>query len=152
MTGDGLGSDGPARRRPRALPCPRTHCWGTLVTLGVGAGDPEAAAAAPDRLSGADMVFAAGAAEATVLFYAEAWRVERVGSDPVGTLAAWFAAQPGSTAVFAAPGEPAVFLDLDELRERLPGVDIEQVSGEVLVPPELHPLDREPGPRGWALE
>lgn len=105
----------------------------TLVGVGVGPGDPGLVTVkAANLLAAADVVFVpvadsgeTGRAEQTVLFYAEAWRVERVvfalhdrehgrarerAWDAAATqVAAWFAAHPGGMAVFATIGDPCVY-------------------------------------------
>jgi hypothetical protein len=149
MTGDGPGSNDPVRRRPHVLPCPgasrrRTRRRGTLTTLGVGVGDPATAGAAADRLTDADVVFVVGEAEATVLFYAEAWRVELVDGDIAG-VAAWFRRHPGGTAVLVTPGDPACDATLAEVAAGLGNVRVEHLAGLTLVPPRRRPL-------GWVVE
>jgi len=111
---------------------------GLLVGVGVGPGDPELVTVkAANLLAKADVVFVpvaapadgqpteTGRAEQTVLFYAEAWRIERVEfalhdrehtaarerawDAAASQVAAWFAAHPGGTAVFATIGDPCVY-------------------------------------------
>jgi precorrin-2/cobalt-factor-2 C20-methyltransferase len=106
---------------------------GTLVGVGVGPGDPELVTVkAANLLAAADVVFVpvadsgeTGRAEQTVLFYAEAWRIERVvfalhdrehtqrreqAWDAAAVqVARWFAGHPGGTAVFATIGDPCVY-------------------------------------------
>jgi precorrin-2/cobalt-factor-2 C20-methyltransferase len=105
----------------------------TLIGVGVGPGDPELVTVkAANLLAKADIVFVpvadsgeTGRAEQTVLYYAEAWRVERVvfalhdrehterreraWDAAAAQVAAWFAARPGSTAVFATIGDPCIY-------------------------------------------
>jgi precorrin-2/cobalt-factor-2 C20-methyltransferase len=105
----------------------------TLVGVGVGPGDPELVTVkAANLLAKADVVFVpvadsgeTGRAEQTVLYYAEAWRVERVvfalhdrehgerreraWDAAAAQVAAWFAAHPGGTAAFATIGDPCVY-------------------------------------------
>jgi len=97
-----------------------------------------------------------GRAEQTVLHYAEAWRIERVEfaltlADPVdgrlhdtdtrerawagaaAQVAAWFAAHPGGTAVFATLGDPCVYSTFSYLAESVCGsvadLSVELVPG-----------------------
>jgi precorrin-2/cobalt-factor-2 C20-methyltransferase len=105
----------------------------TLVGVGVGPGDPELVTVkGANLLAAADVVFVpvadaeeTGRAEQTVLFYAEAWRVQRVvfalhdrehtrareqaWDAAAAQVAAWFAAHPGGTAAFATIGDPCVY-------------------------------------------
>jgi precorrin-2/cobalt-factor-2 C20-methyltransferase len=105
----------------------------TLVGVGVGPGDPELVTVkAANLLAKADVVFVpvadsgeTGRAEQTVLFYAEAWRVERVvfalhdrehtdrreraWDAAAEQVARWFAEHPGGVAAFATIGDPCIY-------------------------------------------
>lgn len=124
----------------------------TLVGVGVGPGDPELVTVkAANVLAKADIVFVpvadtgeTGRAEQTVLFYAEAWRVERVVfalHDRVHTarrerawdaaaaqVAGWFTRNPGGTAAFATIGDPCVYSTFSYLAE-----SVRQLVGRVAV-------------------
>ncbi|WP_214370140.1 SAM-dependent methyltransferase [Pseudonocardia sp. H11422] len=148
-----MAGDGPVlfpRRRggPALARCrrgSRTRA-GTLIGLGVGPGEPDALApGAVDRLAGADVVFVPAAAEATVLFYAEAWRVERIGDrDGARHVADWFAAHPGGTAVFATAGDPGICRSFGAAagvaRELIGALRVSHLPGVTIVPPRRSPL------------
>jgi precorrin-2/cobalt-factor-2 C20-methyltransferase len=97
-----------------------------------------------------------GRAERTVLFYAEAWRVERVEfaltrldrggereqdledrerawGDAAAQVARWFAEHPGGTAAFATIGDPSIYSTFsylaDGVRELLGELEIQVVPG-----------------------
>ncbi|TWF74234.1 precorrin-2 C20-methyltransferase /cobalt-factor II C20-methyltransferase [Pseudonocardia hierapolitana] len=129
----------------------------TLVGVGVGPGDPELVTVkAANLLAKADVVFVpvadsgeTGRAEQTVLFYAEAWRVERVvfalhdrehtqareraWDAAAAQVAAWFAAHPDGTAVFATIGDPCIYSTFSYLAASVRGVlgelDVQLVPG-----------------------
>lgn len=135
MTGDG--------------PSPARRPAGTLVVLGTGAGTRDTHAAV-DVLAGADAVFAgpprAGAdPESTVLFYAEAWRVECLGPrEGAARLACWFDDHPGGTAVLATAGAPerdvAFGAAVEGLRRLRPALGVRRLDGVCVAPPERSPL------------
>ena len=136
MTGPGRSSDAHPWRADVALPNPRSRI-GRLTVIGCRRrpADPMIAAAT-DRLAAADVVFAAAESEKTVLFYAEAWRVEPFTG--AAQIASWFTAHPGATAAIVAPGDPGPLLaDLDVL---LPGLQIDGADGLTVGPPPRHPL------------
>lgn len=137
MTGDGPVPP-PARRRA-----------GALVVLGTGPGTRHTHPAV-DALAGADAVFAGPARagtdpESTVLFYAEAWRVEclapREGAD---RLARWFDGHPGGTAVLATAGAPerdvAFAAAVEGLCRLRPDLTVRRLDGVCVAPPERSPL------------
>ena len=140
MTGDGRDSDAHARRSAGVgLPYPRSGRSGAgrLVALGCRRHPAErVAAAAADRLAGVDVVFAAPESEATVLFYAEAWRVESL--DGAAHVASWFAAHPGGTAAIVSSADAGPLLA--DLHLLLPGLQIDRASGLVLGPPRRRRL------------
>lgn len=132
----------------------------TLVGVGVGPGDPELVTVrAANVLAKADVVFVpvadaaaggeTGRAEQTALYYAEAWRVERVlfalhdrehtarreqaWDAAAAQVADWFAAHPGGTAAFATIGDPTVYSTFTYLaasvRERVATLAVQLVPG-----------------------
>lgn len=141
MTGDGPPPHARATRGSGVrLPCRRAGS-GRLVVMRCcrSTGDPDPTAAA-DRLAAADVVFAAAECEPTVLFYAEAWRVEPLtGGGP--TVAAWFGRHPAGTAAVVVPGDSGGQL-LADLQLLLPALHIERATGMPLVPPRPRRLGR----------
>lgn len=134
----------------------------TLVGVGVGPGDPELVTVkAANLLAKADVVFVpvadsddgrppeTGRAEQTALFYAEAWRVERVvfalhdrehsvrreqaWDAAAGQVARWFADHPGGTAAFATIGDPCVYSTFTYLaatvRDQVGELDVQLIPG-----------------------
>jgi hypothetical protein len=124
---------------------------GTLLVFGTGPGDPDDAEA-PDHLAAAEAVFAGPPGsgpdpEATALFYAEAWRVERIDArDAASRLATWFDGRPGRTAALlvAGPVEDAVAFGavLDGLARLRPGLRVDRRAGAAVTPPRRSPLTR----------
>ncbi|GAA4698919.1 hypothetical protein GCM10023215_41690 [Pseudonocardia yuanmonensis] len=130
MTGDGRAT---AARTP------------TVTVLGTGGGDPDTAdtAAGADLLAAADAVLATPDVESTVLFYAEAWRVERL-PDLAGAVAAVadLVGLGSRRVVLAVPGDPATSPGCRALLDglRVAGIRAEARPGVSLVPPRLSPM------------
>lgn len=109
-----------------------------VVVLGVGTSDgsaePEAAC-----LEQADHVLVAPELESAVLFYAEAWRVDRVRpADAVTAVADLLALRGPCTVALVVPDEPAWQAVVDGLRVSLDARVT--VPGTAVVPPRLSPL------------
>ncbi|GAA1836972.1 hypothetical protein GCM10009836_14430 [Pseudonocardia ailaonensis] len=112
-----------------------------VLLLGTGGG--EADPVGPDLLAGADHVFTVAAAESVVLFYAEAWRVERV--DLVGAVRAitdLVALDSPATIVLTVDGDPAADPACRAVVDGLAvaGISAVTVPGVSVVPPRLSPL------------
>lgn len=118
-----------------------------LLVLGTGS-DPATGPA--DPLAGADTVFAfpprhAEDPESVALFYAEAWRVERVTpGDAVARVAAWAGTGPAGAGVLLVSGEPtddaALGAVLDGLARAVPDLDVRVPAGARVAPPRRSPL------------
>jgi len=116
---------------------------GQVRVLVLGTGREETDPDGPDLLAGADHVFTVEAAESVVLFYAEAWRVERI--DLVGAvreitdLAARRSPRTVVLAVEGDPGtDPACRAVVDGLG--VAGIEAVVVPGVTVVPPRLSRL------------
>lgn len=117
-----------------------------LSVLGTGA-DPATGPA--DPLADADTVFTFPPRdddpESVALFYAEAWRVERVTPrDAVARVSAWAARRSAGSAVLLVSGEPAddaaLGAVLDGLARALPALDVQVPAGARVAPPHRSPL------------
>lgn len=99
-----------------------------------------------DLLAEADTVFTfPRGPESVALFYAEAWRVERVTPrDAVARLTAWAGAGPPGTGVLVVAGEPCDDVGLgavlDGLARTAPELDVRVPAGTRLAPPHRGPL------------
>jgi hypothetical protein len=105
-----------------------------VVVLGVGSGDPDSG-----HLEQADHVLVAPELESAVLFYAEAWRVDRVRpGDAVTAVAELLALDGPCTVALVVPDEPAWRAVVDGLRVAVAARVT--VPGTAVVPPRLVPL------------
>ncbi|MFP5070382.1 hypothetical protein ACLFMI_12030 [Pseudonocardia nantongensis] len=117
-----------------------------LSVLGTAA-DPATGPA--DPLAEADTVFTfpprADDPESVALFYAEAWRVERVTPrDAVARVSAWAASRSAGAAVLLVSGDPAADAALgsvlDGLTRAVPELDVRVPAGARVAPPHRSPL------------
>ncbi|BBG03160.1 MULTISPECIES: hypothetical protein [Pseudonocardia] len=117
-----------------------------LVVLGTEQGGPAVGSGGEDLLAEADTVFAfPGEPESVALFYAEAWRVERISPrDGVARLTGWAAGGPAANGVLLVAGDPtadvALIAVLDGLARTAPDLDVRVVAGTRVAPPHRSPL------------
>ncbi|MBP2369383.1 hypothetical protein [Pseudonocardia parietis] len=119
-----------------------------LVVLGTepaGASAP-AGHGVEDLLAEADTVFTfPRGPESVALFYAEAWRVERVTpGDAVARITAWADAAPPGTGVLLVAGEPSGDVGLGAVLDGLactaPDLDVRMPAGTRVAPPHRGPM------------
>ncbi|GAA1382254.1 hypothetical protein GCM10009613_09760 [Pseudonocardia kongjuensis] len=118
----------------------------TLVVLGTEPAGESAGHGLEGLLADADTVFTfPRGPESVALFYAEAWRVERISPrDAVGRITAWAADHPAGNGVLLVAGEPAADVALgavlDGLARTAPGLGIRVAAGTRVAPPHRSPL------------
>lgn len=121
-----------------------------LIVLGTEPADGSVPAGqgVENLLADADPVFAfPHGPESVALFYAEAWRVERITPrDGVSRVTAWATATSGSagTGVLLVAGDPsrdvALGAVLDGLGRTAPGLEVRVRAGTRVAPPRRSPL------------
>ncbi|MBC3191247.1 hypothetical protein H7X46_09265 [Pseudonocardia sp. C8] len=117
-----------------------------LIVLGTDPAGAAGSGGADDLLAEADTVFAfPHGPESVALFYAEAWRVERIAPrGAVERLTAWAHAGPGRAGVLLVAGEPggdvALGAVLDGLARTCPELDVRVPAGTRVAPPHRSPL------------
>ncbi|MEV1293790.1 hypothetical protein [Pseudonocardia sp. NPDC049635] len=117
-----------------------------LVVLGTGPDGASVGSGGEDLIMEADTVFAfPGGPESVALFYAEAWRVERISPpDAVSRLTGWAAGEPTGSGVLLVAGDPAADVALvavlDGLARTAPGIDVRLTAGTRVAPPHRSPL------------
>ncbi|ANY08582.1 hypothetical protein [Pseudonocardia sp. HH130630-07] len=118
-----------------------------LVVLGTGpAGGPGTDGPVEALIAEADTVFTfPSGPESVALFYAEAWRVERVTPrDAVARVTAWAEQGPAGAAVLLVAGDPgadvALVAVLDGLARCHPDLDVRIPAGTRVAPPYRSPL------------
>jgi hypothetical protein len=119
-----------------------------LVVLGTepAEGHGSAGCGADALLAEADTVFTfPSGPESVALFFAEAWRVERVAPrDAVARLTTWAGTGPAGAAVLLVAGEPrsdvALGAVLDGLDRCCPELEVRVPTGSRVAPPHRSPL------------